>query len=382
VQYLTKIITNGWRLFRFVKESNDNLISTDPDDPQYPYCQFQTLNFQSETAYKLETSNTLYGTSSSSVPFTVQWMQYSQLSTELQEEVDVYSQVTQNGLVGILYPDPNYVTPMSVLVETKMESSFAWTPQPDTSADNIQPPYMTGREAFYSTVRTFIDTNTYSEKITEFSTDNSGFSDVGEKISFRTVSGKMPEAQTMKQDWQKVNYANNAQTYGNTPANTLYYLTSDGSKLVASGGTLQYTQATSQAQAQEAALTDLIINGMQDDQRQCTVFSFYPTMKSGDVLTTAVDRYDNIGKWHCMTINWTLKYSGTNNLIASPFCTLESFNVTTGLARNRQLSTSTAQSNGSTTVQNSSTDPQLTVTGGQASVIGTVLINAPNRRQF
>lgn len=379
--YLTGTLTTGWRRFRFKKETEGFETFFD-DDLDYPLYNFIKIPSVSEVAYNLITTRSLYG-GETATPFSVEWKSYLELEERIREKVDSLSQQSSNGKVGILFPDSNYVEPMTILTETRKNSSFAFTPDPESTPDAPLVPLMTGEDSFYKTQRTIINPNRYKEKISEFSTQNAGFSDLAEKVSFKDFLGRPPEASTRKTEWEKTDKeANERLGLGTNPKKKRYIITSDNSKFIEEGDTKSYPQATTQAQAIAAAKTELEIAGISQDQSQRTVFSYYPNMKSGDRVQVGLDRFQGFGTWVIVSANFSLKFSGTSGKYnLRPICQAQPTSLTLGLHRDRRITIKEESLNIPADGQ-TDTDPELITSGGETQTLGKILINSPNRRQF
>lgn len=386
-EYLVEQKTTGWKRLRFEKENNRETIEWAEDratdefaQKMWELYQYKEISFESKTAYKLVSSELIYGKNNDSQPFTVEWKNYQELEPRLKQIVSK-SGTEDPVKVGIIYPDPNYAASMLVVTESKVNSSFAFTPDPESQPDDPRKPKVTGEESYYKTERTVVTPNLYKEKITEFSTQNSGFSDLGEKVSFKDVSGRLPEATVKKVDWEKNDAANNEKAYNPQKPKTIYYANyNENSEFAEEGDSKSYSLATSENQAKTALETELRLEFLQKDQCQKTIFTFYPAIRDGDSVVSEGDRFS--GKWIVMSASWSLEFKGTNNAYGlSPLCIAQPTSVTLGLLPNINVSVTSKQVTDSSK-PDATGDPKLKVSGGNATVIGEVLINSPNRRRF
>jgi hypothetical protein len=386
-EYLVEQRTTGWKRLRFEKENGTETIEWAADRATDPYAQkkwklyqYRQIPFESKTAYKLVSSDLIYGKNNDSQPFTVEWKNYQELEPRLQQLVSRKSS-EDPVKVGVIYPDPNYAASMLVVTESKVNSSFAFTPDPDSEPDAPLKPKTTGEESYYKTERTVVSPNLYKEKITEFSTQNSAFSDLSEKISFKDVSGRLPEATIKKVDWEKNEATKNEKAY-NPPKTTIIYYANynERSEFVEEGGSKSYSLAKDKEQAKIALETELRLEALQKDQAQKTIFTFYPAIRDGDSVVSGGDRFQ--GQWIVMSASWSLEFKGNNNAYGlSPLCIAQPTSVTLGLLPN--ISVSITEKKVTDPLKPDATgDPTLKITGGTAEVIGDVLINSPNRRRF
>ncbi|MBN3946418.1 MAG: hypothetical protein HWQ38_07970 [Nostoc sp. NMS7] len=379
-KYLTESNTQGWTRARFVQESDDKLITFDKDDPDYPLAKFQSLPSTSITAYSLINSRTLYKTDPN-LPFSVEWKLYDELEPRIKELIDTHGQqISSAGKVGILYPDPNFVEPMAILVESHQSSSFAFTPNPESTSDYPLAPYITGEETFNRTDRTFVNDNQYKEKVSEFNSQSSGFSDLIEKVVFRNVLGKLPEATTRKSDWDKTD--GTLTDLSNATHIQHYFMDSDDSTLIPLGRTKNYPTATTLNQAVLAAVTELQIEGMGKDTIARSLFPFYPNLRSGDRVVTPYNRFSNMGDWRIANASFKLTFRGISDKYGlHPICQCEPTSISLGLIRKRNVTTY-KQDAATPTDDKTASDPKMSVTGGTTQTIGKVLANSPNRRRY
>ena len=391
-EYLVEQKTSGWKRLRFEPEKGKETIEYGEDRAEDPYAQkmwklyqYKQIPFESKTAYKLVSSELIYGKNNDSQPFTVEWKDYEELEPRLKQLVPYntvhHSQFGKPTKVGVIYPDPNWAASMLVVTESKVNSAFAFTPDPNSEPDDPRPPETTGEESYYKTERTVITPNLYKEKITEFSTQNSGFSDLSEKISFKDVSGRLPEATVKKVDWEKNEAAKNEKAYNPPRTTTIYYASyNETSDFVEEGGSKSYPLAASESQAKTALETELRLEALQKDQAQKTIFTFYPAIRDGDSVVSGGDRFE--GQWIVMSASWSLEFKGNNNAFGlSPLCIAQPTSVTLGLLPSISVSVTEKQVT-DPSKPDVTGDPTLKVSGGTAEVIGDVLINSPNRRRF
>jgi hypothetical protein len=391
-QYLTKIVTRGWKRLRFKKEPddpNENTIALTEDKNEDEFAmamwklyQYKEVPFESANAFKLVSANGIYGDNASQ-PFSVEWVNFDDLEKRLKDLIDPDYQVTKDGKVGILYPDPNYVEPLSIVTETKTNSSFAFTSNPESEEDSPQPPYITGEESYYRVDRTVMSPSLYKEKTTEFSSQNSGFLDIGEKISFKDISGRLPEATAIKPDWEKNELSANQDAYNPSIRTTRYFVSYGDPSISDEGGSKSVSLASSLGEALAAVRTEIRIQQMQQDQCQRSVFTFYPGMRDGDRVVSGGDRYANKGTLVIMSASWSLKFHGNNNDYGlTPMCLAEPTSITLGLSSNPGVSVRSETDTQRNPPQQRPGEPRLIVRGGRVNVIGQVLSNSPNRRRF
>lgn len=386
-EYLVEQKTTGWKRLRFEPEKERETIEYGEDREEDEFAQkmwelyqYKRIPFESRTAYKLASSELFYGKNNDSQPFTVEWKNYQELEPRLKDKVRANGN-EEPTTVGVIYPDPNYAASMLVVTESKVNSSFAFTPDPESQPDEPRKPKITGEESYYRADRTVVTPNLYKEKITEFSTQNSGFSDLGEKTSFKDISGRLPGAIVKKVDWEKNEATKNEKAYNPKQPTTVYYANyNESSDFVEEGGSKSYPLAQSESQAKTALETELRLEALQKDQSQKTIFTFYPAIRDGDSVVSGGDRFQ--GQWIVMSASWSLEFKGNNNAFGlSPLCIAQPTSVTLGLLPNISVSVTEKQVT-DPSKPDVTGDPTLKVSGGSAEVIGDVLINSPNRRRF
>lgn len=376
--YLVETRTKGWKRFRFQQE-DDSRNTLDKEDEFYRLFKFKTLPSESKTAYRLISTRSLYSEASNNLPFSVEWVEYESLEPRIKELVDSSSDVTQSGKIGLLYPDPNYVEPLTILVESSYNSSFAFTPHPDSSLEDPIPPLITGEESYFKTERKILNASRYKETLSEFSTQNSGFSDLAEKKTFKDVLGKPPEATVRKRNWEKQDREQNSNNEDNNVV--FYVLNSNDNKYATPGESLSFPNAKTQSEAETAAKTQLALSRINSDQSQRTLFSFYNNIRDGDRVVVPKDEFAGFGKWRVVSCSWQLEFSGISTKYGlRPICKHSGTSLNLGLESTTTISVERRTS----PVNNSKKqgDPEVTVTSGKGELIGEILNNNPNRRKF
>lgn len=382
--YLTEIKGTGWKVVRFAREGEKESTKYDTFDPvntYYKACQFFTIPVESKTLYLLESARSHYGDTVGS-PFSVEWVDYTNLDPKLKSRVSTLTHVNSQGQVAVLTPDINYAEPMLVLAESTAKSSFAYTADPTDTPEVPVEPLKTGEETYQHTSRKVISSNKYREKSTEYSAQDPGFSTSTEQIKFREVLGRLPEASYRMAEAQLSNSAGVAQATVRTTT-TKTYIKSDNSTNALEGGSVSYPEATTLTSAITAAKTDLQIQEMQSSQQSKTITWFYPQIRDGDRVTTGLDRFSRMGTWRVRSSSWQLEYHGNNNRVGHrPLVTCDGTSLTLGLMSDRTIThredtdiqSGPAVTEGSGQIQVSSSG------GGYA--LGGILFNTPTRRKF
>jgi hypothetical protein len=102
--------------------------------------------------------------------------------------------------------------------------------------------------------------------------------------------------------------------------------------LIDAGGSVSYPGAQTVEEARLAGEVDLRKKSMQASRSQKTIFGFYPNLRCGQPIVTEKNRFNNLGQWRAVTIQWQLDYKG----IVEPFgllVTTPGTQVTVGLDR-------------------------------------------------
>lgn len=373
--YLTSIVSQGWKLVRYQQEQEEQYQTFDATSPSYSTYKFFQLPTISKTTYLLKSSRAQYG-EDVGAPFSVEWVNYNDLTPSQQQNVSASTQTNSQGQVAILTPDINYVEPLFVEAETTGKSGFSHIVHPEKPFEILS----TGEESYQQVTRKIIGSNRYKEKSTEYSSQDPGFSTSLEQIRFKEVLGKPPEASyrmaTAQQSTSPPTQTNASQTAQR------YLVSTDGAGNASPGGSLDYSDAETLQQAIIAIRTELEIEEVQASTQQKTVTWFYPNIRDGDRVSTGMDKFASLGSWIVKSASWTLNYHGNKaNMGPGVLVTTDGTQLTLGLVRSRSVSYQ---------VQNIPVPPtpnagegQITTnfTGG-AFTLGSVFSNQPHRRNF
>ena len=394
-EYLLEVRTRGWRVDRFHNESEQSLETLDDEHPFYDACQFQTIPKESKTAYNLVSALTLYGDAENSSPVSVEWVDYNNAPRALQDEVRSYMSIqddsmTPDGKIGVVKVDPNFAVPYLVMAETTASSSFAYMRHPEATPENPEIPLITGEETYNSVIRSITSPNKYTEKHTEYSSQDSGFERIIERVSYKDVLGRPPGGQSRNRQWEQSDRpANNPRDrFGGsrTDKTKKYLVTTDFSDNIAEGGSISLPQAKDKNEAKTAIETELRLSDMGTSQQSKIISWFYPGLDIGTAVTTGKDRFSRYGTWRIVAISHTLEFNGRNNKYRNPICTTEGTNLTLGLDRNRRVTIKEEEEDNPIDPNNlpgGESDPELLtdVTGG-GGAMGAIFSNRPNRRRF
>lgn len=388
-KYLTQIKTTGWRYARLERETDDlETISLADEPDRKDLYVFKKIPKVGKTQYFLRSSRSNYGEQENqSLPFSVEWTRYEELTPDLKNKV-LADKITSAGIVGILKPDPSYIEPLSILNESTESNSFAWAPDPDTSAEDPLPPKITGEEQYSRCDRVLTGTNRYREKTANFTAQNSGFGDFAEEVTFKDSLGRPPEASTIKTDWeQKDDTGTDGSNTATKSTSQRYFVTTDLVGDTPEGGSVSFPSGVKTvSEAKKALQAQLRIDGLSVCQEQKKVAWWYPTIKCGDFVTSGSDRFLQLGgRWRVTGASFNVKVDGSgHNQFVNPWATTDGVSLTLGLDKIRvitiQKDTSLANNGGGSEPNG---DPKLKVSspGGEIS-LGAISLPGQNRRRF
>lgn len=388
-KYLTQVNTTGWRYARLERETDalETISLADEPDRQDLYF-FKKIPKSGKTQYFLRSNRSNYGEQDNqSLPFSVEWTKYEELSPELKKRV-LSDKITSAGIVGILKPDPSYVEPLTILNESTESNSFAWAPDPDTSAEEPLVPKITGEEQASCCSRVIVGTNRYREKTTNFTAQNSGFGDIAEEVSFKDVLGRPPEASTIKTDWEQKDEtgADDAKTASQSTSQR-YFVTTDLVGDTPEGGSVSFPSGVKTiSEARQALQVQLRIDGLSVCQEQKKVAWWYPAIRCGDFVSSGSDRFLQLGgRWRVTGASFNVKVDGSgHNQFVNPWATTDGVSLTLGLDKAREITIqkdTSLENNGGGSEPNG--DPKLKVSspGGEIS-LGAISLPGQNRRRF
>lgn len=398
VEYLVKTVTKGWKLVRFYKET-ENYESTDIDDPYYPLVQFVQIPFYSETYYKLQSTRAQYG-ESVPLPFRVEFVDYKSLPLSIRSAF-AKQDITQDGKVAIVYPDPNYVEPLFIEAEQTFSNSFAWREDPDAEADpdvlipgtnrmKPAPRLTTGEESFSSVKRKIINEDRYTEYIVEYSSQDPGFDNAAERFSFREVSGTPPEPQYRQRQYEASQVPNGQIILSSTKKReiqlvTAWMSTPEGTRELEreeleKGGSINIPEAKTLKDALDKIELDLKKAYAQNSPSQRTVFSFEPGIKPGNSIIFAKDR---LKSKVVLSSTVTLESRGSNNSVGRFIVTTPGTQITSGplegVKTKLKKKTVPDESEYPKSFQDAQIDVNITGTPGSIGMFFPIL---PGRRNF
>lgn len=329
-EFLVEVITEGWQMVRFQKEdstkSTNGLDPVDADgnpDLTYESLLFRKIPFYSKSVYLLASARAVTG-EKIDPPFSIEYADYNTLPLRLQQAFNK-DELTNDGRVAIIKPDINFVEPLYVKVEGSASNSFASMENPDEEdtagkfvpgTNTPLPPkrLTTGEESWNETRRTIIDANNYSEMVTEYSSQDPGFDNVAERITFRDCTGDPPQPTYRMFEYEQVQTEPNQKQDGDGNG-IKYVLNTSNAAVVETGSSLSFSQAKTEEEARLAGEVDLRKKSMQSQRSQKTVFGFYPNLRCGQPVVFERDRYGGMGQWRIVTAQWELNCKG----IVEPF---------------------------------------------------------------
>lgn len=390
-EFLTQISTRGWKLARLKKE-DDSRNSSDPEDV---YTTSGAFAFK-QIPLTAKTINVLAVvkkagelTAGISPPFSVEFSDYESLEPRLKRMVPKTS-TTIDGRVAILFPDPNYVEPLYVKAELSASSSFLGMDDPDgeeededNAGEGAKTPkrarLTTGEESRNEVERTIHSAERYSERSTEYSSQDPGFDNAIEKIYFREMLGSPPSPQSRIQPYEKVEV--NLLKIVNKRSQTKYLLSTAGavSAKVDKGGAINIPEASSFTEALAAVQVTFRKESMSNSRSQKVLAGFHPSLKPGQPAISEKDLFASQGAWRITSVGHNLEYKGIVDglglLVLTPGTT-----VTLGLdkAKGITVATRTDPSGGD---GDRKSDPRVSIqVSGEGLEPQDVLLDLPSRR--
>lgn len=199
----------GWKRMAFLNEDAGQTIELDPNDTieakEIAAYTPRRIPLKGVQKYKIVGSRNQRDIGQ---PFSVQWFDYDDLPNNVKLSVSRFEEVTEEGRVGVLYPDPNYAPPIFAKEELTYNSSFAWMEHP--SFDEANPVVdeiflITGEESYTTIKREYLaeKSNTYQESTFQFSSQGAGFSELVSEPTVIQRTGSFPQATTRQSRWEE-----------------------------------------------------------------------------------------------------------------------------------------------------------------------------------
>lgn len=399
-EYLVKEVTEGKKKFQFLQETEEleaaSLAETKNqyqlDAQLYELYQFKSLPTIEEKAYLLTSTRALNKRypnpkkkGENALPYQIEvYTSINDAPREVQDAVKnipefdtrraAYDPTTQ---IGVVSADVGYIEPYSVITESSRKSAFAFIKHPEPE-NELQPYIITGEESYHIIERKMVKFNRYQQITSEFSSQNSGFSDAYSKIYEEDVLGEMPSASTITPQWESEEPLKDT----DPTKKKIYLLTSDYvTEHDTSEGSLNIPLAKTKEDAVRAAKFLLRIAGLSASTVQRTYAWYYPSIRPGDKIVTGKDLFSSDGDWRVTNITFSVVYKGDNRsstLVAYPIIQTDGTNITLGLDKQRSVSVTEKEDSSSRDI---SEDP-VNETNGYFPNIGEVILNRPNRRKF
>lgn len=392
-EFLVEVVTKGWNLHRF-KSEDDSRNTLDPEDPYYELFKSVKVPFYSRTAYLLRSSRGLFG-EKVEPPFSIEFQDYDQLEPRIKLLV-ARSSADEQGRVAILYPDPNFVEPLYVAREATRSLSFDWRPDPEAELDPDRfiggtdqvapvPRLMTGQESSNEVTRTITSSDRFRELISEFSSQDPGFDNAAEKITFRIQQGRPPAPQHRIQQWEQQESTTTKVTQSKQGTVTRYYVSTVNAEKFPKGGSVSFPNETSLGGAVSALEKQLRKSSLNASQQQKTVAWFYPEIRAGDRVSTPKDKtalmQEGLDGWRVKNVTHKLVYKGKNNLTNAVLVTTPGTQITLGAERKNGVTVDSRDE--PIPDETAGGDPTINVTLTDApNDLGVILPPLPNRRNF
>ena len=384
-RYLTQILTVGYRYARFEPETSSNLESIAlAEEPTAILYNFFKIPLEKRTHFSLKSFRSEI--SEQNLPFNIDWTRYEELEPRIKAYVG-FDAVSYSGLVGVVTPDINYVEPLYIVRQQEVAIATKRIINPNDIEDVDQSFLMTGEETRTEIIRTPIDQNTYKEKVSTFSAENGSFEDVTEEIKFKTLSGKMPEAQTVNATWTQEKSTERREFVFTDQVNTKknYLVSSD---LVNIGApqldSVSAGSARTIREARSYLASDLRIRGWSEATATKTIAWWEPNIKCGDRLKFEGDFfYDS---WRVTNVSWELEYCGTNNRFDELLVLCQGTQLTLGYDKPRSVSIRSEDVEEEQRPDNLAlpdAQPKLLIQSPVTEIdLGDIITSIPSRRQY
>lgn len=439
-RYLMIQNETGWELNRFIKEeqpgmgalmeSRSTLISDEEKGldengrplSYYPYLKFRRVPVKARTVYTLEPTRKYYvretGEDIVSQPFSIEYTPYVDLPLYLKEKLGNAAQLEREGVltpdlrVPIVKPDPNYVEPLFIAKEERMENSFQferdwiaeftqagngeiittgvpcdiardptlWLTMGHSLVRTVTRKPVLGDRVVVGGVVQYNDVDDealfefgYTEHTSEVRAEGPKFREAKQKLSFAEQNSLPPEAQYLLTQW--VDKKQDPQYFQKQADRTRHYLTTpDNSARTKPGGTLNLAARTIE-DARKMIRLQIRKDAIEKIQAQKVLAWWLPGIKPGDTVTTD-DLHGNT--WIVYAVSWSIEYKGTNNVTGQVFATCSGTQLTLGQDIDREISI-VSRSRGYT----STIDPQVKVRlSSDVIPSGEILPFEPSRRRF
>lgn len=396
-EYLVRQVTTGWKLVRFIKEpyTDSTSADVDADDPLLPLFNFVRIPFYAETLYALRSTRREFEDNENiALPFRIEWTDYNSLPILIQS-VFSRNDVTDDGRVAILYPDPNYIEPMFISAESSMSNSFDWRLNPEEEADPDQfipgtnraappPRFLTGEESYSAVRRKIVNADRYTEYIVNYSSQDPGFDNSAEQFSFREVSGTPPEPQYRTRQYEAVEVPS-GQILLSSSTTKKYTITAlidkRMSEFVPEGGSVSIPEAETEEDARKKVELELIKSYALNSPSSVTDLGFNSRIKPGDSCS-AGERLPGESPSLVIGVTATVEFNGRNNVTGDVLATTPGTVITVGPSEKPEIDIRMEeQLNPSEQEQRfeESIDVDIEST---PSDVGSIFPNLPTRRNF
>lgn len=353
IEYLTEVVTTGWKMVRLISEEFGQDPNTYDLDPIYePYVTWKKIAKNDRTAYLIKPLRADY--QSDSAPYSIDWQLWGELSPDTQRRISSQTSIAvsnwgtdQNLKIGLLTPDLNYVEPYLAWVESRQNSSIVAAPDPESTVDDPLRPLINGEEGYYVSKWKKTNEEQSVQKTTEFQAQDAGFDNSAQRVAYNYVYGTPSEAEYRVRGWEQ----QEVQPNGNQPrpsqspnqpkVEERVYVFSDGippwmSKNNPSGGSLSYPTARTQREAETAAETQLIVDTMNSTTQSRSLSFYFPKLEIGDNCNFESERFEGVSK--VIGSSYTLRYDGSpNRFDIDVICTCEGTDVQLGIFEDRRI---------------------------------------------
>lgn len=416
VEYLVEVVTTGWKLNRYIKDGGSEVDTfdmkeegyenlDDVDKKYYSAAHFKKLEYFDRTMNWLKPARKDYKIDT--YPFSIEWSTWSSLDDRIKSELveqygtgnrlDKWPDIGDDVQIGLVVPDMNFVEPYLVWSESKAASSVGCIFHPEHDPpDDKRVPITTGVESYYQSEWKKIDEERAREMVREYSAQGDEFTASAEKVQFKDVYGKPPDAQVRKTEWKENDKATKGVSASDEPEETeddkwIYRIYThpipDWADEVASS-TVSNPYCYSKEEALDAAETSLEIDTLQSSTKKSrTVTWYYPDIEPGDGCEPEGDRFSNV-RAIVTSVSISLQFDASGNRYGiRNICLCEGTNIEmgqyepTGVRVEREADPDYNPDAGNSQPQGGEEDNSFTASTTEGSNLGGVLANTvPNRR--
>jgi len=332
--YLTKVVTSGWKLGRFQQENlpdiDSRILEEDASEDDFARLtlqslQFRQISFDSQTTYDLNTYFMEYPSSLvGNIPFTIQRMPASLFS-----RFGFSGETDDDGYAYFAIPDPNFANPMMILKEESYTNSFESMNNPNNidldPEDPKEPALTVGEEGKtlitrkpYVERRRFNnrsnDLEMYTEYSTTFRAQDPSFISSLDTTTFREIQGRPPAAQSYRPQYEPLFEVKKRKP------RFIVEATTDLLDPNSPEGESRSITAETIDEAIVAARADLLVQHLTSAlTEQINLAYFHPFIREGDYIeleTSTISLYPR----RVLSVSFTVNFDGVMNGVPRATC--------------------------------------------------------------